>query len=167
MRSRLICLWYYLQRHSHSGEKLAQDPCIQIAVWMGLVTAALAHFRTFSSFYIPFCTVWLFLITSLWSSLFGQYGDHNFFALVLSLLFSLFSGVPREPVGSLIVYSRDQLLAVSSTTVPPHQRPDVPGKLKRKRRRCRARAARHRHRDATDSSSCLSSWGISPTRWVS
>ena len=51
-------------------------------------------FELFLLIYFYFCIFKLFLITSLWRSLSGQYGDQTcFFLLVLLLLFSLFSAV--------------------------------------------------------------------------
>ena len=54
--------------------------------------------------------------------------------LVFILLFSTFSAVSGEPVCSPIVYSRDQLLALSTVAMPPHEQPDVPRQLRRRRR---------------------------------
>ena len=51
-----------------------------------------------------------------------------------------------EPLRSPIVYTRDQLLALSSTAVPPHEQPDVPRELRRRRRGCRSGAVRHRRK---------------------
>ena len=68
-----------------------------------------------------------------------------FFILVLILLFSPFSAVSGELLHSSIVYSRDQLLALSSAAVPQHERPDVPRELRRRRHGCRS-AAVHRSR---------------------
>ena len=67
-----------------------------------------------------------------------------FFVLVSVLLFSTFSAVSGEPVCRLTVYSRDQVLALSSTVVQPHERPDVPHELRRRRRcGCHSGAVRH------------------------
>ena len=65
------------------------------------------------------------------------------FVLALILIFSTFSTVSgRRP----IVYSRDQLLALSSTTVQSHERPDVPCELRRRRHGCRSGAVHRRRR---------------------
>ena len=67
-----------------------------------------------------------------------------FFVLVSILIFSTFSAVSGEPVHRPIVYSRDQLLALSSVVVQLHERPDVPRELRRRRHGCRSRAVRRR-----------------------
>ena len=74
----------------------------------------------------------------------------------LILLFSPFSTLSREPVSGPIVYIRDQLLALSSTAVPV---PDVPRELKRRRQSAVPELLTVVGEDATDPSSCLSSWG--------
>ena len=126
------------------------------------VTAALAHFWAFSSFYISFALFNYSFFTTLLSSLFGSMETRlAFFVLVSILLFSTFSTMSGEPVCRPIVYSRDQLLAISSAAVPLHER-------------LMSLASWGRGEDAgavpelfviagghaTDPPSCLSSWGM-------
>ncbi|XP_017537692.1 uncharacterized protein LOC108410896 [Pygocentrus nattereri] len=70
------------------------------------------------------------------------------FALVLALLFSLFTTASGDRVRShgSIVYNRGQLLALRQTAVLPDERPDISRELRRKRRGCRAGALRRTKR---------------------
>ncbi|KAL7848566.1 hypothetical protein SRHO_G00201890 [Serrasalmus rhombeus] len=74
------------------------------------------------------------------------------FALVLALLFSLFTTASGDRVRShgSIVYNWGQLLALRHMAVLPDERPDFPRELRRTRRGCRAgalrRAKRRRYR---------------------
>ena len=80
------------------------------------VTAALTHLSTFSCF--------LFLFVLLEHSLQAVWKQELLFPLwyYYCFFFSLFSG---KPVRSPIAYSRNQVLALSRTMVPPYEWPNV------------------------------------------
>ena len=106
-------------------------------------------FELFPLFYSSFGTYNYYFFTPLLSSLSLGSMETRLTSLVLVsiLLFTTFSTVSRESVLSPIVYSRDQLLALSSAAVPPHEQPDVPRELRRRRRRgCHSRAVRRSKR---------------------
>ena len=83
--------------------------------------------------------------------------DVHYMTLLLFflLIFGAFKSATGDPFSGPIVYSREQLLALSQARPPQWERPSIPVKLRRRRRGCRAgvqhRAKRRRYKPAVPS----------------
>lgn len=66
--------------------------------------------------------------------------DAHYMALPFYFLFifGVLKSASGNPFSGSIVYSREQLLALSQVRLPPGERPHIPVKLRRRRRGCRA-----------------------------